>query len=188
METVTIYIKNMVCDRCVMAVRSLLAELGLEAVAVRLGSAELARPLAGEERTALEGALRRLGFELIDSRRERLAEQVRTSIIELVHRDGDGRHANLSDYLSERLHHDYDYISGIFSDVAGTTVEKYFIAQRIERVKELLAYDELSLSQIAEMLDYSSVAHLSAQFKKVTGVSPSRFKRSGGGRLPLDKV
>ena len=151
MESTFIYIKNMVCDRCIMAVRSLLQEMGLEPLSVRLGEAELS--------------------------------------IELVHRENGCLRVNLSDYLAERLRHDYDYISGIFSDVEGTTVEKFFIAQKIERVKELLAYDEFSLSEIAGMLNYSSVAHLSAQFKRVTGLSPSAYKRAGRpGRLPLDKV
>lgn len=189
MESTFIYIKNMVCDRCIMAVRSLLQEMGLEPLSVRLGEAELSRPLSAAGRASLDAALRRLGFELIDGRRERLAEQVKTLVIELVHRENGCLRVNLSDYLAERLRHDYDYISGIFSDVEGTTVEKFFIAQKIERVKELLAYDEFSLSEIAGMLNYSSVAHLSAQFKRVTGLSPSAYKRAGRpGRLPLDKV
>jgi AraC-like DNA-binding protein len=189
MESTFIYIKNMVCDRCIMAVRSLLQEMGLEPLSVRLGEAELSRPLSAVGRASLDAALRRLGFELIDGRRERLAEQVKTLVIELVHRENGCLRVNLSDYLAERLRHDYDYISGIFSDVEGTTVEKFFIAQKIERVKELLAYDEFSLSEIAGMLNYSSVAHLSAQFKRVTGLSPSAYKRAGRpGRLPLDKV
>ena len=185
MESTFIYIKNMVCDRCIMAVRSLLQEMGLEPLSVRLGEAELSRPLSAAGRASLDAALRRLGFELIDGRRERLAEQVKTLVIELVHRENGCLRVNLSDYLAERLRHDYDYISGIFSDVEGTTVEKFFIAQKIERVKELLAYDEFSLSEIAGMLNYSSVAHLSAQFKRVTGLSPSAYKRAGRpGRLP----
>ena len=145
MESTFIYIKNMVCDRCIMAVRSLLQEMGLEPLSVRLGEAELSRPLSAAGRASLDAALRRLGFELIDGRRERLAEQVKTLVIELVHRENGCLRVNLSDYLAERLRHDYDYISGIFSDVEGTTVEKFFIAQKIERVKELLAYDEISL-------------------------------------------
>lgn len=189
MESTVIYIRNMVCDRCVMVVRDLLREMGMEPSDVRLGEAVLARPLSAAERVSLDEALRRLGFALIDGRRERLAERIRTLIIELVHRENGDLRVNLSDYLSDRLRHDYDYLSGIFSAVEGTTVEKYFIAQKIERVKELLAYDELSLGEIAGMLNYSSPAHLSAQFKRVTGLSPSAFRRSGRSeRLPLDKV
>lgn len=183
MESTFIYIKNMVCDRCIMAVRSLLQEMGLEPLSVRLGEAELSRPLSAAGRASLDAALRRLGFELIDGRRERLAEQVKTLVIELVHRENGCLRVNLSDYLAERLRHDYDYISGIFSDVEGTTVEKFFIAQKIERVKELLAYDEFSLSEIAGMLNYSSVAHLSAQFKRVTD---SRRAPTSGPGVPDD--
>ena len=189
MESTFIYIKNMVCDRCIMAVRSLLQEMGLEPLSVRLGEAELSRPLSAVGRASLDAALRRLGFELIDGRRERLAEQVKTLVIELVHRENGCLRVNLSDYLAERLRHDYDYISGIFSDVEGTTVEKFFIAQKIERAKELLMYGELSLNEIADMLNYSSVSYLSAQFKHVTGMTPSHFKKiKGNKRKPLDEI
>lgn len=189
MESTFIYIKNMVCDRCIMAVRSLLQEMGLEPLSVRLGEAELSRPLSAAGRASLDAALRRLGFELIDGRRERLAEQVKTLVIELVHRENGCLRVNLSDYLAERLRHDYDYISGIFSDVEGTTVEKFFIAQKIERVKELLAYDEFSLSEIAGHAQLFERCPPQCPVQAGDGLSPSAYKRAGRpGRLPLDKV
>ena len=118
-----------------------------------------------------------------------LIEQVRHLVIDLVHHKNSALRTNLSDYLTEHLHHDYSALSKLFSEVTGTTIEKYFIAQKIERVKELLVYDELSLSQIADLLNYSSTAHLSAQFKSVTGMTPSRFKQEKKNlRKPLDAV
>lgn len=189
MEETKLYIKNMVCRRCMMAVERLLHELAIEPIAVGLGIVTLPRPLSAQERAELEVKLRELGFELIDGRRERLIEQVKSLVIELIHNENSDLKVNLSDYLSERLHHDYHYISSLFSAVEGVTIEKYFIQQKIERVKELLVYDELSLGEIAALLNYSSVAHLSAQFKKVTGLTPSHFRAIGiDRRCPLDEV
>lgn len=184
-----IYIKNMVCDRCRMVVGQVLERSGHVPLEVSLGEAVLAEGLTAGERAELAAELEGLGFELIDGRRERLAEQVKTAVIELVHRDNGEMKVNLSDYLADRLHMDYGYLSAQFSEAEGTTVEKYFIAQKIERVKELLEYGEMSLGEIAEMLHYSSAAHLSAQFKRVTGRTPSEFRRDGNNRRrPLDKV
>ncbi|KKX47548.1 AraC family transcriptional reguator [Sphingobacterium sp. IITKGP-BTPF85] len=134
-------------------------------------------------------ALDPLGFEVIDDKKCRIIERIKNIIIELVHnRDSDIK-TNLSDVLSNKLHHDYNYLSNLFSEVEGTTIEKYFIAQKIEKVKELLVYDELSLSEIAFRLNYSSVAYLSNQFKKVTGLTPSHFKQiKEDKRKPLDEV
>ncbi len=171
-----------------MVVGQLLERLGHEPMEVTLGEAVLADDLTAEERVRLATELESLGFELIDDPRDRLVQQVKTAVIELVHRDDGDMKVNLSDYLSSRLHMDYNYLSARFSEAEGTTVEKYFIAQKIERVKELLEYGEMSLGEIAEMLHYSSVAHLSAQFKRVTGVTPSEFRRGGMSRRPLDKV
>ena len=137
----------------------------------------------------LRRELEALCFELLDDRRMQLIEQVRHLVIDLVHHKNSALRTNLSDYLTEHLHHDYSALSKLFSEVTGTTIEKYFIAQKIERVKELLVYDELSLSQIADLLNYSSTAHLSAQFKSVTGMTPSRFKQEKKNlRKPLDAV
>ncbi|WP_431210487.1 helix-turn-helix domain-containing protein [Puia sp. P3] len=129
-----------------------------------------------EQLGALDGSLRKLGFELIDDKKSRIIEKIKTSIIKLVQEPGELGTVNLSDYLAERLHYEYTYLSNLFSGVEGTTIEKYFIAQKIEKVKELLVYDELSLSEIADQLGYSSVAALSTQFKKVTGLTPTYFK------------
>ena len=184
-----LHIKNMVCPRCIMAVEGLLLQLGMKPVSVTLGEVILPEKPAAAQRSELAGRLSGLGFELIDDRRTRLIEQVKTAVIELVHRDNGALRTNLSDYIAERTHHDYGSVSTLFSEVEGTTIEKYFIAQKIERVKELLVYDELSLSEIADLMHYSSTAHLSAQFKKVTGLTPSHFKRiKEQRRKSLDQI
>uniref|UniRef100_F4C2X1 Transcriptional regulator, AraC family n=1 Tax=Sphingobacterium sp. (strain 21) TaxID=743722 RepID=F4C2X1_SPHS2 len=185
----TLFVKNMVCNRCIMVVQHELDKLGIAAKSVKLGEVSLANELSAEQKDALKQALNPLGFELIDDKKSRTIEKIKNIIIDLVHhRDNDAK-TNLSDVLSDRLNHDYNYLSNLFSEVEGTTIEKYFIAQKIEKVKELLVYDELSLSEIAYRLNYSSVAYLSNQFKKVTGLSPSHFKQiREDKRKPLDKV
>jgi len=189
MNTEKLYIKNMVCDRCKMVVRSELEKLGFHPVHVELGEITLSDKLSDNQITVIEQSLQPLGFELIDDKKSRLIEQIKTVIIELVHYNNSDLKINLSDYLSQKLNHDYNYISNLFSEVEGTTIEKYFIAQKIEKVKELLVYGELTLSEIAFRLNYSSTAHLSSQFKKVTGLTPSHFKQvRTNKRKPLDKV
>lgn len=185
----TLFIKNMVCNRCISAVESELKKMEIPVKAVKLGEAELEKDLSPEEKTKLDAALTALGFELIDDKKGRIIEKIKNVIIDMVHhQDYDGK-ANLSDVLSRKLNHEYNYLSNLFSDVEGSTIEKYFIAQKIEKVKELLVYDELSLSEIAFKLHYSSVAYLSNQFKKVTGLTPSHFKQiREEKRKPLDKV
>lgn len=179
----------MVCNRCKMVVKSVLEQTGLQALGIELGELQLAQDLDAKKKEELALALQEVGFELIDDKKSRLIEKVKNLIIELVHQQDGELKVNLSHFLSENLHHDYNYISGLFSEVEGTTIEKYFIAQKIERVKELLVYDELNLSEIAFRLNYSSVAHLSNQFKKVTGLTPSHFKRiRTEKRKPLDEV
>jgi YesN/AraC family two-component response regulator len=185
----TLYIKNMVCNRCIMVVENELHKLGLQTNSVTLGEVSLNNELTLAEKNRLEEALIPLGFELIDDKKSRIIEKIKNVIINLVHYKGDDIKTNLSDVLSDELHHDYNYLSNLFSDVEGTTIEKYFIAQKIEKVKELLVYDELSLSEIAFELNYSSVAYLSNQFKKVTGLTPSHFKQiREEKRKPLDKI
>lgn len=189
MNVKKLYIKNMVCDRCKMVVKSELEKLGVDISNIDLGEVELNKPINDKQKDLISTALAPLGFELIDDKKSRLIEQIKTLIIELVHYNNNGLKINLSDYLSEKLHHEYNYISNLFSEIEGTTIEKYFIAQKIEKVKELLVYDELSLSEIAFRLNYSSTAHLSSQFKKVTGLTPSHFKEiKMNKRKPLDKV
>lgn len=184
-----LFIKNMVCSRCILVVQQELDKLGLPVEDVQLGEVQLSKALSSVEREQIDQALTPLGFELIDDKKSLLIEKIKTIIIELVHhQEGDIRH-NLSVVLSDRLNQDYNYLSNLFSTVESTTIEKYFIAQKIERVKELLVYDELSLSEIAHQLNYSSVAYLSNQFKKVTGLTPSHFKKIGENkREPLDEV
>jgi len=179
----------MVCNRCKMVVSDELEKMGIQPVSVELGEVVLDKELLPEQKSAVAAKLESLGFALIDDKRSRLIGQIKTLIVELVHHPSDELKTNLSDFLSERLHHDYNYISTLFSEVEGTTIEKYFIAQKIEKVKELLVYDELNLSEIAYKLNYSSVAYLSNQFKKVTGLTPTHFKNiKGNKRKPLDMV
>lgn len=185
----TLFIKNMVCNRCIMVVQNELDKLGIIARDVKLGEITLEQELPDMQKHTLNKTLVSLGFELIDDKKSLLIERVKSAIIALVHyQDNETKH-NLSDVLSKELHHDYNNLSSLFSEVEGITIEKYFIAQKIEKVKELLVYDELSLSEIAFRLNYSSVAYLSNQFKKVTGLTPSHFKQiKEEKRKPLDKV
>lgn len=184
-----LYIKNMVCNRCIMVVESEFEKLDIQTLSVELGEVRLDKKLTTEQKKKLSERLESLGFSLIDDKKGRLIEQVKNLIIELVHYNNNNLKINLSDYISDKLHHDYNYISNLFSEVEGTTIEKYFIAQKIEKVKELLVYDELTLNEIAFNLNYSSVAHLSAQFKKVTGLTPSHFRQiRTNKRKPLDEV
>jgi AraC-like DNA-binding protein len=159
-----------------MVVRSALEKIGLHPLSVDLGEIELETPPTKEQTARLDPALRKLRFELIDDKKSRIIGQIKTQIIKLVHHPEDRRTINLSEYIATRLHYEYTYLSNLFSEVEGTTIEKYFIAQKIEKVKEWLVYDELSLSEIADRLGYSSVAHLSAQFKKTTGLTPTFYK------------
>ena len=185
----TIFIKNMVCDRCIMVVQNELEKLGLDAKNIKLSEVILSKEITSLEKENLSKTLEPLGFEVIDDKKGRIIEKIKNIIIDLVHHQDSDVKTNLSDVLSDKLHHDYNYLSNLFSEVEGTTIEKYFIAQKVEKVKELLVYDELSLSEIANRLNYSSVAYLSNQFKKVTGLTPSHFKQiKEDKRKPLDKV
>jgi len=159
-----------------MVVQAELEKAGLHPLTVELGEVEIGVSPTKEQLSALDESLRKLGFELIDDKRSRIIEKVKTSIIELVQGTGEMGSVNLSDLLAGKLHYEYTYLSNLFSAVEGTTIEKYFIAQKIEKVKELLVYDEMTLSEIADVLGYSSVAALSTQFKKVTGLTPTYFK------------
>ncbi len=171
-----LYIKNMVCNRCIMAVRAELEKAGLHPLSVELGEVQVEEEPAKTTLETLGASLGRLGFEIIDDRKGKIIEKIKTELISLIHYDGEQNGINLSNYIAAALHYDYAYLSNLFSEVEGTTIEKYFISLKIERVKELLVYDELSLSEIAWKLGYSSVAHLSAQFKKITGFTPSYYK------------
>jgi len=189
----TLYIKNMVCNRCIVAVRQELQRQGLHAEKVSLGEVGLTEEKLSESQlTKLDAALIDLGFERIDDSKARLIESIKNLVIKKIHHaDSIKLKFNWSTLLSEELHFEYNYLSNLFSSVEGITLEQYIIRQKIERAKELLFYDELTLSEIANRLDYSSVAHLSAQFKKITGFTPSELKKSrhlDQSRKPLDGI
>jgi AraC family transcriptional regulator len=183
----------MVCNRCVMVVTQELQKVGLHPEKVTLGEVALAEDhLSPQDLAKVDEVLSPLGFERIDDRKGRMIELLKNKVIEMVHDPKkESRKMNWSAWLSEELHYDYNYLSNLFSSVEGITLEQYVIRQKIERAKELLFYDELNLSQIANELGYSSVAHLSAQFKKVTGLTPSELKKSrdkNETRKPLDGI
>ncbi|HEY5122408.1 MAG TPA: AraC family transcriptional regulator [Ignavibacteria bacterium] len=166
----------MVCIRCKMIVKSELEKLGLHFILIDLGEAEIMEDISMEQRDLLNVALKNSGLELINDKKNILVEKIITTIIELVHYTEEQIKTNLSDYLSEKFNHNYTYLSNLFSEVKGTSIEKFYLSHKIEKVKELLVYDELNLTEIAYKLHYSSVAHLSNQFKKMTGLTPSHFK------------
>ena len=166
----------MVCPRCITAVRNELEGMKLTVNSVELGEVEISEELPADTLHELEDSLKKLGFELIGDRKGRIIEQIKTEIVYLVHHSDEILKTNLSAWLSDKLHYDYTYLSNLFSEVEGSTIEKYYITQRIEKVKELLVYDELSLAEIADALGYSSAAYLSSQFKKVTGLTPTFYK------------
>lgn len=189
MKETVLYIKNMVCNRCKMFVEQRLKQLGFTPMVVELGKVIVAGELSAGDINKIRTALEEIGFELIDDKGTRIVEKIKTTIIQLINRDNGNLKENLSDYLSDVCHSDYSALSKLFSEVTCTTIEKYWIAQKIEKVKELLMYDELSLSEIAFKLNYSSTAHLSSQFKNITGMTPTQFKRCKTNlRKPLDKV
>ncbi|OQP58810.1 AraC family transcriptional regulator [Niastella populi] len=167
----------MVCLRCVMVVKEELNKLGYHYISVVLGEAEVIEDISAGQHEQLRTALLKSGLELMDDKKSILIQKIKNVIIELVHHSEDPLTVNFSEYLSQQLHYDYTYLANLFSEVQGTTIEKFLIAHKIERVKELLVYNELNLTEIAYRMHYSSVAHLSAQFKKVTGLTPSHFKQ-----------
>jgi len=171
-----LYIKNMVCIRCKMVVKSELDKLGLHYANVELGEVEIQEDLSSDQLSALSALLEEAGLELMDDKKSILVEKIKAIVIEVVHYKDDMIKVNLSDYISEKLNHNYSYLSNLFTEVKGTTIEKFYLAHKIEKVKELLVYDELNLTEIAYKLHYSSVSHLSNQFKKMTGLTPTHFR------------
>jgi YesN/AraC family two-component response regulator len=171
-----IYIKYMVSPRCKAVVKDELKKLGLHFVFADLGVVDIMESLSEDQLYQLKNALLSSGLELMDDKKALLIEKIKKVIIEMVHYVDDMPKVNLSDYLSKHLNYDYTYMAGLFSEVQGITLEKYLIVYKIEKVKELIIYDQLSLSEIAWKMHYSSVAHLSNQFKKITGLTPSHFK------------
>ena len=182
-----IYIKNMVCDRCVMAVRSEISRVGLKPGSVKIGKAVIDGEVEPEKLHQLADNLNAIGFEILDDRTSRLVESIKQEVIAIV-RSERPNPEKLSYLLASRLGTDYKQLSSVFSAAEDRTIEKYFIAQRVERVKELLAYGELTISEIAFRTGYSSAAHLTRQFRQVTGATPSDYRGSTTPRLPLDKV
>jgi AraC-like DNA-binding protein len=175
----------MVCIRCKLVVKDELSKLGLKYITVELGEAELVDSLSFAQREQIRTALLQSGLELMDDKKSVLIQRIKNVIIEMVHESQEPLTVNFSQYLSEKLNHNYTYLANLFTEVQGTTIEKFIIGHKIERAKELLVYNELTLTQIAYKLHYSSVAHLSSQFKKVTGLTPTFFKNLKGIRRSM---
>jgi AraC family transcriptional regulator len=188
MEITTLHIKNMVCDRCVRTVHSTLEGIGWKVIHVELGNARIVGLPDKEGLYEIQHVLNNEGFDLVTDKETQLVEEIKTRIVERVHYSEESLAGmNLSGWLSDLLHHDYKYLSSFFSRHQGITIEKYYIMQRIEYVKELLSYGELTLSEIAWKTGFSSVHHLSAQFKQITGMTPTAFKKNIS-RKPLDSI
>ena len=167
----------MVCIRCQQIVKTELEKLGLQYVDVKIGEANIIGNITSKQMEQLFASLKRSGFILMDDKKSILVEKIKSTIIELVHYTEDQIKVNLSDYLCSKLNYDYTYLANLFSEINGITIEKFYLAHKIEKVKELIVYDELNLTEIAYKMHYSSVAHLSNQFKKITGLTPSHFKK-----------
>jgi len=171
-----ISIKNMVCNRCIMVVSQIFEEAGIKIEYIKLGQVKTTDEVGPDQLEQVNKNLKNMGFEIINDSKGRLIETIKNITIDYVYHHSGEKSINFSEYLTEKLHLDYPYLSALFSSVEGTTIEKYMINLKIERVKELLVYDEKTLSEIAFELGYSSVAHLSGQFKKITGFTTSYFK------------
>jgi len=172
-----------------MVVQQVFENLGYSPVRISLGNVETANPISEDELEKLRKTLLSYGFELIDDTKSRIIEKIKNTIIQSIHHTSEDLKVNYSEYIESHINRDYAYLSSLFSELEGTTIEKYIILQKIERVKELLVYDELTLSEIAYKMGYSNVAYLSSQFKKITGLTPSHFKQvKENKRTPLDEV
>lgn len=179
----------MVSNRCKMAVKEELRNLGLHFIVVDLGEVEIMENISMAQREVLKANLLDSGLELMDDRKAMLIEKIKNVIIEMVHHSEEIIKVNFSDYLSEKMNHDYTYLSNLFSEVQGTTIEHFIISHKTERIKELIIYGEHNITEIAWKMGYSSVAHLSSQFKKVTGLSPSHFKQmKDKRRSPIEEI
>lgn len=184
-----LYIKYMVSNRCKLAIRNELKRLGLHFILVDLGVVEIMENISSEKRQMLKANLFDAGFELMDDKKAILIEQIKTIIIEMVHHTEEAIKINFSSFLSEKLNHNYTYLANLFSEVQGTTIEHFIISHKVERIKELIIYDEHNITEIAWKMGYSSVAHLSTQFKKVTGLSPTHFKQlKDKRRSPIEEI
>ncbi|WP_310556925.1 AraC family transcriptional regulator [Flavobacterium sp.] len=184
-----LFIKYMVSNRCKMVVKEILKEMNLHFILVDLGEVDIMEDITLEQREILKSELQESGLELMDDKKSILIEKIKTIIIQMIHHTEEDIKINFSDYLSEKLHHNYNYLANLFSDIQGTTIEHFIISHKIERVKELMIYGELTITEIAYKMNYSSVAHLSTQFKKTTGLSPSHFKElKDKRRNPIEEI
>jgi AraC-like DNA-binding protein len=182
-------IKYMVSDRCKMAVKAELKKLDLHFILVDLGEVEIMEDMTPDQRDLLRSALLNAGFELMDDKKAILIEKIKNTIVQMVHHSDEILKTNFSTYISAKLDYDYTYLANLFSDVQGTTIEQFIISHKVERIKELILYDELNITEIAWKLNYSSVAHLSNQFKKTTGLSPTHFKQlKDKRRRPIEEI
>jgi len=179
----------MVSNRCIMTVREELKKLGLHFIIIDLGEVDVMENISAEQHEQLKNALLKSGLELMDDKKAVLIEKIKSAVIEMIHYPHEKIKTNFSDYLSEKLNYNYTYLANLFSEVQGTSIEQFIIAHKVELIKELIIYDELNISEIAWKLNYSSVAHLSNQFKKVTGLSPSHFKQlKDKRRTPIEEI
>ena len=179
----------MVSNRCKIAVRDELKKLGLHFIVVDLGVVDIMENISMDKRLLLKQGLLASGLELMDDKKAILIERIKNIIIEMIHHSEEVVKVNFSDFLSEKLEHNYTYLANLFSEVQGTTIEQFIISHKIERIKELMIYGELNITEIAWKMNYSSVAHLSNQFKKMTGLSPSHFKNlKDKRRSPLEEI
>lgn len=189
METSKVHIKNMVCNRCIMVVSNIFKDEGINDAQVQLGMVKVLNPIHVEKLKQISLKLTDAGFEIINDAKNKIIEQVKNVTIDFIYKHPIDVKVNFSDYLKDKLNFDYNYLSTLFSSVEGTTIEKYMINLKTEHVKELLVYDEKTLSEIAYEMGYSSVAHLSGQFKRVTGFTPSYFKKLGKvRRKSIDEI
>lgn len=170
------YIKHMLCQRCIKKVEEALLASNLHGATISMGEIELARPISGEQINLLRSEILKLGMELIDDKKSAIIEQIKTAINDLIDQSEDELKTNLSDYLSDKLNYNYTYLANLFSEYEGVTIAYFVMVRKIEKVKELMLYYDLNLTEISYKMHYSSVAHLSNQFKKVTGMTPSQFK------------
>jgi AraC-like DNA-binding protein len=179
----------MVSNRCKMAVKEELKKLGLHFIVVDLGEVDIMEDISEEQRALLQIGLHSSGLELMDDKRAVLIEKIKNAVIEMVHHTDEMIKVNFSDFLSKKLNHNYTYLANLFSEVQGITIEQFIISHKVERIKELIIYDELNLTEISYKMNYSSVAHLSKQFKKATGLTPSHFKQlKDKRRSPIEEI
>lgn len=185
----TIIIKNMVCPRCLEAVKDIFQGIDLSVIEMQLGKVSIPHPIAADQKLILKERLAQKGFELLDDKQTQLISEIKSIIIQEIHYSKTPSPVNLSTLLTKELPYDYSYLSRLFSSVEGRTIENFVLHQKIEKVKELLTYEELNLSEIAFKMNYSSSAHLSSQFKKVTGMTPTQFRKlQNQNRRSIDEI